>query len=249
MAKIDRTSGVPIYRQIKQILVADIEASDGAGPVMTEEELLRRFRVSRAPIRQALRELSDEGVVYRERAKGTFPVRRSQVKRPSALKFGGLISYLQDRGLHPVTEVAELDRSRPPASVAASLELAPDEDVFTFSRQIALEGGAPVFWARLFIRSPEEFRPTAEELKQSGSAFSLLARDHGINITRSEHVVWLTGATPEESRGLQVPEGSPVLVVETLGFTKDGRPGTWRRSAQLPDELKLVFESNDPLWG
>lgn len=39
---------------------------------MTEEALITCFHVSRAPVRQALKELGDEGYVYRERAKGTF---------------------------------------------------------------------------------------------------------------------------------------------------------------------------------
>lgn len=64
--ELDSSSGVPLYRQIKDILRAEVAEgiADPRRP-MTEAQLLSRFEVSRAPIRQALKELADEGYVYR----------------------------------------------------------------------------------------------------------------------------------------------------------------------------------------
>lgn len=56
---LDRSSSVPFYSQIKQILLEDLKDSARAADlVLTEDGLIKRFRVSRAPIRQALKELS-----------------------------------------------------------------------------------------------------------------------------------------------------------------------------------------------
>lgn len=57
--ELDLSSGVPLYRQIKDILRAEIAggAADPREP-MTEAQLLDRFDVSRAPIRQALKDLA-----------------------------------------------------------------------------------------------------------------------------------------------------------------------------------------------
>lgn len=64
--ELDSSSGVPLYRQIKDILRSEVAEGivDPRRP-MTEAQLLSRFEVSRAPIRQALKELADEGYVYR----------------------------------------------------------------------------------------------------------------------------------------------------------------------------------------
>ena len=64
--ELDPSTGVPLYRQIREILRSEITngSMDPAIP-MTEAQLLSRFEVSRAPIRQALKELADEGYVYR----------------------------------------------------------------------------------------------------------------------------------------------------------------------------------------
>ena len=57
---IDRSSAVPLYKQIKEILIKEIQAAVGetGRPISTEHELVQRFHVSRAPVRQALKELS-----------------------------------------------------------------------------------------------------------------------------------------------------------------------------------------------
>lgn len=69
--EIDQQSGVPLYRQIKNILREEI-ITGKADPAeaITEALLLKRFGVSRAPIRQALGELADEGYVYRKQEIG-----------------------------------------------------------------------------------------------------------------------------------------------------------------------------------
>ena len=94
-SELDPASGVPLYRQIKEILRREIAEgiADPQKP-MTEALLLDRFEVSRAPIRQALAELANEGYVYRKQGKGTFPVAGARVQRPADVRSGALYQYL-----------------------------------------------------------------------------------------------------------------------------------------------------------
>ncbi|BDI07036.1 GntR family transcriptional regulator [Sphaerotilus microaerophilus] len=87
---IDRNSTVRLYSQIKQILVGELRNANGSdAPVLTEAGLIKRFHVSRAPVRQALAELVESGYVVRHRAKGTFPVQGLNVHLPPAMELGG----------------------------------------------------------------------------------------------------------------------------------------------------------------
>src|SRR4051812_4911396 len=105
--ELDPSSGVPLYRQIKEILRREVAGgiADPRKP-MTEAQLLSRFEVSRAPIRQALQELASEGYVYRKQGKGTFPVTGTRVQRPANVRSGALYQYLSDSGLHPTWKVS-----------------------------------------------------------------------------------------------------------------------------------------------
>ncbi len=72
-ARIDRGSPIPLYFQIAQRLRAELATTPlSSGPLYTEEELGRRFGVHRLTIRQALKELERDGLVYRQRGVGTF---------------------------------------------------------------------------------------------------------------------------------------------------------------------------------
>ncbi|WP_206058028.1 GntR family transcriptional regulator [Nonomuraea zeae] len=124
-SELDLSSGVPLYRQIKDILLAEITGglADPHKP-MTEEQLLSRFEVSRAPIRQALKELAGEGYVYRKQGKGTFPVPGARVRRPADVRptsGRGLCTSTSPRAACTPRRrcPASNGRSRPPGSGTA----------------------------------------------------------------------------------------------------------------------------------
>lgn len=243
-AELDPTTGVPLYRQIMGILRAEIaEGRIDAQEPMTEEKLLARFGVSRAPIRQALSELANAGYVYRKQGRGTFPVTGARVDRPADLRTGNLFAYLEDQGLHPSSEVAGIERVRPPAEVGRRLGIAGDERVLHFTRSISADG-RPLSENNVYVRSPEEFAPTEAELKDGGSAFALLERGFGIVLDRAEHEAWATAATAEQARALRVEPGSPLLVIDTLFYARGGVPAGWRTAVHHAEEFKFHFVMN-----
>lgn len=243
-AELDPTTGVPLYRQIMGILRSEIaEGRIDAQEPMTEEKLLARFGVSRAPIRQALSELANAGYVYRKQGRGTFPVTGARVDRPADLRTGSLFAYLEDQGLHPRSEVAGIERARPPAAVGRRLGIESDERVLHFTRSISADG-RPLSENDVYVRSPEEFLPTEDDLRDGGSAFALLERGFGIALDRAEHEAWATAATAEQARALRVVKGSPLLVIDTLFYAKGGVPVGWRSAVHHAEEFKFHFVMN-----
>ncbi|TYB69170.1 GntR family transcriptional regulator [Nonomuraea sp. PA05] len=240
-SELDLSSGVPLYRQIKDILRKEIAggAADPQRP-MTEEQLLSRFEVSRAPIRQALKELANEGYVYRKQGKGTFPVPGTRVHRPADVRPGALYQYLYDTGLHPASTVSGIERAEPPARIRHRLGTGAHERLLHFTRLISVEN-EPLVEADVYIRAPEDFSPTAAELEDEGSAFELLKRDFGITLDRAEHEAWATAATAAHAAALGVREGSPLLVIETVFFTTGGLPAGWRSAVHQAEQFKYRF--------
>ncbi|MFM6979954.1 MAG: GntR family transcriptional regulator [Micrococcales bacterium] len=239
--ELDSRSGVPLYRQIMNILRSEIKAGqfDAQEPI-TEAKLIARFDVSLAPIRQALKELTNEGLVYRKQGKGTFPMAEVKVDRPADLKPGDLYRYLADKGLHPTSKVSGLERTAPPENVRAKLGLPEGEKVLHFSRQIAVDE-QPFAINDIYIVSPKSFLPTVRELNGGGSALALLEERHGIVLDHAEHEAWASAATKEQAKLLGVEPGSPVLVIDTLFFAKDGSAAGWRSALHHPNEFKYHF--------
>lgn len=238
---IDRLSTVPLYSQIKQILIGELQGLGRAtAPALTEASLMKRFHVSRAPIRQALKELVDEGYVVRQRAKGTFPVQGVNVRLPPALELGGLTRYLTEQGLKPTSRVTGLERVDAPKEVREALGLETPEKVLYLQRVISVQG-APLVWARTYLCTPPDFVPDVEELERVGTVFALIEQTLGVVYTRGVQHIWASGATEEEAQALEIEVGAPVLVTVTTMFTSDGSPGGWRRALHRAEDFKYAF--------
>ncbi|NLF00186.1 MAG: extracellular solute-binding protein [Anaerolineales bacterium] len=74
MTTVDRASPVPIYHQLKSLIRERIELGiwRPGDRIPTEHELCDLYGISRAPVRQALTELAQEGLVTRRPGLGTF---------------------------------------------------------------------------------------------------------------------------------------------------------------------------------
>jgi multiple sugar transport system substrate-binding protein len=74
VADIDRNSPIPIYHQLKSLILEQIQSGlwRSGDRIPTEQELCRLYGISRAPVRQALSELAREGVLSRRPGLGTF---------------------------------------------------------------------------------------------------------------------------------------------------------------------------------
>lgn len=241
---IDRSSAIPLYKQIKEILIQELRDVVGneKRPFSTEQELVERFRVSRAPVRQALKELANEGYVYRERAKGTFPVQEMPV-RPLGLELGSLVAFLRDQGIDCDSKILGLERVFSPEHVCTNLRIDPNDMVLRISRLIQLKE-EPLVWTQTYLFVSEDFHPTIEELEQVESVFVLLQQDHGTYIARGDHQIYASAANGEEAGILGVNVGEPVLVMETKLYTRNDRAIGWRRAVHRADDYKLAFTVN-----
>ena len=74
MRSLDKESPVPLYYQLKEILMAMVDDGDLApGDIVpSERDLCERFSISRMTASKAMSALVDEGVFRRERGRGTF---------------------------------------------------------------------------------------------------------------------------------------------------------------------------------
>src|SRR5215831_21401332 len=101
MPTLERSNPLPLYYQLKQVLKQQITAGHLAphSTIPSEPELVARYRVSRATVRQALTELVHEGLLYRQHGKGTF-VCEPRVQQTLS-ELASFSEELKRRGKHP----------------------------------------------------------------------------------------------------------------------------------------------------
>ena len=159
------------YREIEGYLRTLVEGARPGDPLPSEAELCERFSVSRMTVRQALSELTNDGLVERRRGQGTFVAHRPVHRRPGV--FLSFTEEMNRRGAQATSRLlgAGMDDAR--RSETLDLGLAPDSQVVRITR-VRLADGVPVALEDAAL-VPELGDVLSEDLG-TGSLHSALAR-------------------------------------------------------------------------
>ncbi|MDX3360262.1 GntR family transcriptional regulator [Streptomyces sp. ME02-6978.2a] len=212
---------LPLWYQVSQSLRASILGRPPKAPLRlpTEEQLALHYGVSVLTMRQALKELEDEGLISRHRRRGTFiepdarqgaPVRLLGSVDAIVAQQSGMAAKLLTHGTAPVPgEFAEhfagLDE------VAAYHRLRSDEQT-----------GEPTNHARNYVR-PEVAAGIAPGDLERWPMTKVLRDVVGVEIARITDTVQARLADPETARLLDVPLLSPILHYTGITYGTDGR--------------------------
>ena len=133
--KIDRANPLPYYVQLKEALRERIERGDWrqGDQLPSEPELCHSFNVSRTVVRQALQELEYEGLIVRERGKGTF-VAAPKISESLVQRLTGFYQDMVNLGHIPVTRVLKQEIVPASHKTAAYLQLEEGSSVIQIDR-------------------------------------------------------------------------------------------------------------------
>jgi GntR family transcriptional regulator len=218
MEEVNRSSPLPLYAQVKEILQHEIEARAPGDMLPIEPELEKRFGVSRITIRRALDELETEGRIVRLQGKGTF------VREPGvSYDLAQLVSWshaMRQLGYDPQTFSCEFAVVEPPHEVRPLLNPRPEEPILRI-RRLRGVNNQPLCIMTDYLR--EQLVPDlARQGLIDGSLYhTLLARD--IRIVRAEDKVEARLATKWEAERLQLSLPSPLLQVTHQVYDAAGR--------------------------
>ena len=220
---IDRSSPLPFYHQLKQLLLGEIERR-GLGPgdrLPGDHELCARYDVSRTVVRQALAELESEGVIERIKGRGTF-VAHPKTAEGLVQSLTGLYEDVAARGGHLRSEVRRLEVVPADAQVAGELQVAVGHPVILIER-LRFVDEEP--WVLAITHVPEELAPglVHEDLSHQ-SLYALLEDKYGLRLVQGRRSVEAAVAGVGLARSLKVGRGAPVLVLRSVSVGEQGRP-------------------------
>jgi GntR family transcriptional regulator len=248
---VDRTSGVPAFRQV----AADIRekiASEQYAPgaqLPSERELVQAYGVSRPTIRDAVNVLRSEGIVIAEHGRGVFVrppaaihrLARSRLSRDARDRNQG--AFLADaaaRGFTPSTSV-KVRFEEADDRTAEHLGVEPGDEITVRDRAMRANG----LVVQLAVsRLPRALtRGTAIEQVDTGpgGAYARL-EDAGHVITRFAERVGARMPTPDEAATLQLQPGVPVVLVTRVAYGEDDRPLEMNDMTLPADRYELSYE-------
>jgi GntR family transcriptional regulator len=241
---LDRDSKIALYRQLKAWIAGECERGAWAEgfPLPSERDLVAEFDVSRITVRQALRELVQEGVLRSVPAKGFFVAERPKFELHGLVS---LTAVARERGLSISNRVLVAVTTAASAALSRQMGTHAGASLIHLVR-VRLLDGAPVSLQSLWL--PEHrCRGLLDEDLESVSIFALLRERFGIRLARAESTISARLATTEEQLLLELDEGGAVLTVDQRTLDHNGEPVELSLSAHHPERfpVNLVQDAND----
>jgi GntR family transcriptional regulator len=205
---LDRAGNVPLHIQIRRMLSEQIQAGHlGPGAaVPSERDLSEDYSVSRMTVRQALRALREDGLIYHEKGVGTFVARRKVNMHTRNLV--GFTEDMRQRGMTPSSQLIGLVRQPAQAAVAEALGLAASAEVFRLER-LRLADGEPMAYEINHL--PVAMCPELDSYDLSAEAlYHILATCYGVQLSRADEELEALAATRRAAHFLAVKAGAPL---------------------------------------
>ncbi|MFF8846181.1 GntR family transcriptional regulator [Streptomyces sp. NPDC015127] len=212
---------LPLWYQVSQSLRASIlgRAPEASLRLPTEEQLAQHYGVSVLTMRQALKELEEEGLITRHRRRGTFI--EPGARRSAPRRLLGSIDAIVAQQSGERTTVLGHGPQPVPGELA---EFFPDEDEVVVFRRLRCDGdsGEPTNWAENALRPDLAARVECADLERW--PMTKVLRDAlGIRISRITDTVEARLADPPTAELLRVPLLSPILHYTGVTYDEDGR--------------------------
>ncbi|CAM5564920.1 GntR family transcriptional regulator [Streptomyces narbonensis] len=212
---------LPLWYQVSQSLRASIlgRTPDASLRLPTEEQLAAHYGVSVLTMRQALKELEEEGLISRHRRRGTFI--EPGARRSTPRRLLGSIDAIVAQQSGERTTVLGHGAEPVPGELA---EYFPDVPEVVAYRRLRRDGesGEPTNWAENAVLP--ELAAAIDPADLVRWPMTKVLRDVvGVRISRITDTVEARLADPETAGLLQVPLLSPILHYTGVTYDEDGR--------------------------
>lgn len=230
--KLDKHNNVPLYAQLKDILLNRIQNGEykPGSQIPSELALCDELDLSRPTVRQAISELVSEGTLVIEKGRGTFvsaEPERIELNRFNAFSF----SFLMMKNLDDII----IDN--------ISLIEAGEEEIKSFANNQSVINGlwqiewtlkskSQVFgWCSTLI-PVSMFPELANDMKQNKPMIDIVANKYAYLPQKGQMKILVRASNPSESRQLDISRRSPVIAMTSVLTSKSGL---------VCESVKMVF--------
>ena len=240
-ARIDKISPLPYYYQLEQLLREKIENGKlkPGDALPSEAELCSIFGVSRTVVRQALNKLCQDGIVYKEKGRGTF-VAKPKLQEKFVQRTYGFYQEMKEKGLKVESKVLEHELIEPPTRIRTLLKITKGQKVVKTSRLRSVNKELVMF-TTTYVRS--DLCPGLEkEDLTNRSLYQLLWDKYRLKISYGHRTLEAVAASKYEADMLKVPRRSPLIYLESVSYLEDSTPIEYFEAWHRGDKCKFAIE-------
>jgi len=214
--KLDKHSSVPLYYQLKELILENIQTGvyESGSKIASELALCEQLGLSRPTVRQAISELVSEGQLQIVKGKGTFVsslYERFEIKNFSGVTFSFLNSQKYNKS---EIESYEIVKNLEPDVEKAFDQLSFKKDGYVRIRKILSNKTSVYAYIESYI--PVVLFPNLmDDIRNERPMVDITVNKYAYLPIKSTSKLMVLPSNIAEGRALEISRGTPVLVIQS----------------------------------
>lgn len=216
MKIIDKDSRIPLYYQLVDIIVEEIENGrlKEDDKLFSERELCQKYDISRATVRQAFQQLEKENYIYKKHGKGTFV---SPTKfRQNLLKVYSFADEMKKIGRIPSTKVIDFNIISSNEKISKKMNIEKGTRVYAIVR-LRLADNIPMMIVTSYILY-DRFPGITKLDLESESMYSIFTKRFNVSLEMAEETYQSVYTRKKEADLLKIKMNSPSMMIERIMY-------------------------------
>ncbi len=184
----------------------------------TEQQLSDALDISRITAKRAMDELASDGLIARQRGKGSYVTYKCSA-RPANTPLLGLLDNLEDMGKHSLVKVISVEKVVPPVHVRDALNLGGGQEATKIVRtRYNEDGNAFAFYVSWTLANLKGFTKRKVERQ---SRISII-EENGVSISKVEQTLGAQNADDLVANLLNVANNAALLELRREHYDQNG---------------------------
>lgn len=225
---LENNTAIPLYAQLKEKIISDInnETLKYGDKIETEQEIMKKYNLSRITVRRAISELVAEGYLIKKQGKGTFVIKnkieRKIINTSDSLKIMSFTKELKENNIKASSKIIELKIIPGIEEFNQKLGLTKNSKLI-FMKRVRYANDSPMTIEENYF-SYDKFKGLLEE-KIEGSLYELLEKKYNVIPTRSSRQeIEIVKSDEEQSKLLNVPTFEPLFYFSGVTYDENDNP-------------------------
>lgn len=229
--------GTPRHKQISQWLRQKIEEGvfEIDDKLPSENELCKKFDVSRVTVRKALQTLENENLIYRSQGLGSFVC--DDRPRQSLIRLTDFVEDMRRAGMEASSEVIQFKTVETTEQIASILNI--DTETVLRLDRLRMGDGQPIAfditWLPMFYGQLIEGYELEDE-----TIYKILERDYDIPVEKGYYRIEAENADGYLADHLEIKRGAALLLIDRLSLTLGDKPIYYQKRYYRSD--RFVYE-------
>ncbi|SCY44164.1 GntR family transcriptional regulator [Alkaliphilus peptidifermentans] len=219
MKTIDKNSRLPLYYQLMDLLIEQIENGElkQGDKLLSERELCEQYDISRSTVRLAIQELEREGYIYKQHGIGTF-VSNEKFKQ-DLLRFYSFTEEMKKIGKVPLSKVIDFEIIHCDNRIARKMNTNMGEKMYKF-RRLRLANNEPMMIETSYVPFDRFPGITGDDLENQ-AMYDIFIHKFNASFTMAEETFKPVVTNEEEAAYLQIDTSVPSLMIERTTYEED----------------------------